>query len=185
MEHLFRKIIIRQRFSDNHMSINARVEAILYASEEPISASDISVIINEPKDEVIKAIREINRNYRKYGSALEIRRSGIRYKIQLNPEYSSIVAPVSKKEIGPIELKVLGYVAANPGCIKGDVIRKFGEKSRGPISNVIERKFVSSRKFRNTELLTPTREFYRYFNISPKGLQSKSNLAKSTGEQDE
>ena len=55
MEHLFRKIIIRQRFSDDHMSINARVEAILYASEEPISASDISVIINVPKDEVIKA----------------------------------------------------------------------------------------------------------------------------------
>lgn len=167
------------------MTINARVEAILYASEEPISASDISVIINEPKEEVIKAIREINRNYRKNGSALEIRRTGIRYKLQLNPEYGNIVAPVSKREIGPLELKVLGYIAANPGCIKGDVIRKFGEKSRGSISYAIERKFVSSRKFRNTELLTPTREFYRYFNISPKGLQSKTNEVSRGGETDE
>jgi Predicted transcriptional regulator containing the HTH domain len=164
------------------MSINARVEAILYASEEPISASDISVIINEPKEEVLKAIKEITRNYRKSGSALEIKRTGIRYKIQLNPEYSSIVAPVSRREISPLELKVLGYIAANPGCIRGDVVRKFGEKSREPLAMAIERKFVSSRKFRNTELLTPTREFYRYFNISPKGLQTKAQDKALDGE---
>ena len=156
------------------MSINGKVEAVLYASEEPISASDIAVVINEPKEEVLKAIRDLSRNYRKNGSALEIRRTGIRYKIQLNREYSSTVASVSRREIGPLELKVLGFVAANPGCKRGDVIRKYGEKGRDSIESAVSRKFITSRKFRNTEILAPTREFFRYFNISPGELPKRT-----------
>lgn len=165
------------------MSVISKVEAVLYASDEPISASDISVVINEPKEEVVKAIRDLIKTYRKNGSALVIRRMGIRYKMQLSPEYSSIVTPVSTREIAQLDLKILGFIAANKECKLGDIGRKFGEKGREALNGLISRKFIRTRKFRNTELLSPTKEFYRYFNVSEKKLDSlKTQVNGSAGE---
>lgn len=165
------------------MSINSKVEAVLYASDEPISAADISVVINESKEDVVRAIKEITKSYRKIGSALVIRRTGIRYKMQLAPEFSGVVTPVSTREIAQLDLRILGFIAANKDCKLGDISKKFGDKGREALDGLISRKFIRARKFRNTELLSPTKEFYRYFNVSEKKLDSLTkNKEESPGE---
>lgn len=162
------------------MGLEEKVEAILYASENPLSVSDLATVLGENKDDVMKALRRLIRDYRKRETSLDIVRTGIRYKMQLKNEFSDLVTPVSKREISNLELRILGFVAANSQCIRGDVIQHFGERARSPLEGLVHRKFLSSRKYRNTELYAVTREFYRYFNIGKRDLAGR---VKSMGEE--
>lgn len=158
------------------MSVNLdeKVEAILYASENPMSISDIAMVLGESKDDVIKSIKALIRDYRKRKTSLDIVRTGIRYKMQLKNEFSDIVTPVSKREVSNLELKILGFVAANADCLRGDIISHFGDRSRDPLQELVHRKFLNARKYRNTELYSVTKEFYRYFNIDKKELEKRT-----------
>ncbi len=151
------------------------VEAVLYATENPLSASDIASVLGKGKEEVVRAIKGLTRDYRDRATSLTIVRVGIRYKMQLKNEFSEIVVPVSKREINNTELRILGFVAANAGCKRGDVVQRFGESSRKALENLINRKFLSPEKYRNTEIYSVTKEFYRYFNIGKKELEAKVN----------
>lgn len=155
------------------MSLEEKVEAILYASENPLSVSDLATVLGENKDSVMKALRALIRDYRKRTTSLDIVRTGIRYKMQLKNEFSDLVTPVSKREISNLELRILGFVAANSQCLRGDVIQHFGERARTPLEGLVHRKFLNAHKYRNTEQYTVTREFYRYFNIGKKDLESR------------
>ncbi len=155
------------------MSLEEKVEAILYASENPLSIADIATVLSENKDEVMKALKALIKDYRKRPTSLDIVRNGIRYKMQLKNEFSDLVTPVSKREISNLELRILGFVAANPQCMRGDIVQHFGDRGRAPLEGLVHRKFLSARKYRNTELYSVTREFYRYFNINKSELESK------------
>lgn len=157
------------------MSLEEKVEAILYASENPLSIADIATVLGENRDEVMKALKALLKDYRKRQTSLDIVRSGIRYKMQLKNEFSEIVTPVSKREISNLELKILGFVAANSQCMRGDIVQHFGDRSRSPLEVLVHRKFLSAKKYRNTELYSVTREFYRYFNINKNELSAKVN----------
>jgi segregation and condensation protein B len=162
------------------MSLEEKVEAILYASENPLSVADIATVLNENKDEVMKALRALTKNYKKRPTSLDIVRTGIRYKMQLKNEFSDLVTPVSKREISNLELKILGFVAANPQCMRGDIVQHFGDRSRSPLEGLVHRKFLNAKKYRNTELYSVTREFYRYFNINKSELESRVKNSEET-----
>ena len=149
------------------------VEAVLYATENPLSAGDIASVLGEGKEEVARAIKGLTKDYRDRATSLTIARVGIRYKMQLKNEFSEIVTPVSKREISNPELRILGFVAANAGCKRGDIVQRFGESSRKALDDLINRKFLSPEKYRNTEIYGVTKEFYRYFNIGKKELEAK------------
>jgi chromosome segregation and condensation protein ScpB len=163
------------------MDVVRKVEAVLYASESPMSAGDISSVIGEPREEVIKAIKKLARDYSARETCLAVARSGIRYKLQLRNEYSDIVAPVSRMEIDQVQVKILGFVAANPGALRGQIIQKYGERSRPLIHDLVKRKLLSEKRYRNTEAFDVTREFYRYFNIDRGELVSR--IRKTEGEE--
>lgn len=155
------------------MSLEEKVEAILYASENPLSVADIATVLREDKDGVMKALKTLIRDYKKRATSLDIVRTGIRYKLQLKNEFSDIVTPVSKREVTNLELRILGFVAANSECLRGDIVGHFGERSRTPLEGLVHRKFLNAKKYRNTEQYSVTKEFYRYFNIGKKDLQSR------------
>lgn len=162
------------------MDLVQKVEAVLYASESPLSAGDIASLLGEDKDNVVKAIKSITRDYGKRETCLSVVRTGIRYKLQLKNEFTDLVAPVSRREIDQIQLKILGFVAANPGCVRGDIVQRFGERSKQLIQDLVKRKLLSEKKYRNTEIYDVTKEFYRYFNIKKNDLEMK--LREMTGE---
>ncbi len=162
------------------MSLEEKVEAILYASENPLSVADIATVLNENKDEVMKAVKALIKSYRKRPTSLVIVRTGIRYKMQLKNEFSDIVTPVSKREISNLELKILGFVAANPQCMRGDIVQHFGDRSRTPLEGLVHRKFLNAKKYRNTELYSVTKEFYRYFNINKSELEDRVKNSEET-----
>lgn len=161
------------------MELGEKIEAVLYASENPLSADDIAFALREDRIAVANALKKLIRDYKSRKTSLCIVRTGIRYKLQLKNEFSDIVIPVAKREMDSTEVEILGFVAANKGCKRGDIIQKFGERSRETLQRLKSRKFLSAKKYRNTELFSVTKEFFHYFNIDRKSLDRLAFSGKS------
>ncbi|HLH86515.1 MAG TPA: SMC-Scp complex subunit ScpB [Thermoplasmataceae archaeon] len=153
------------------MNLLSKIEAVLYASESALSVNDIASVLGEDPALVSKELKRLIREYSRRDSALQIARTGITYKIQLRKEFVPVVSPVSKKEFDRLDLEILGFIAANDGCIRGDIINRYGEKARPHIEVLKSRKFISIKKYRNTEKFSVTKEFFRYFSITPEKLK--------------
>lgn len=165
------------------MDIKPRVEALLYATDSPISISDMSIMLSADKDAVIKALKKLTREYNSMGSALEITRNGFRYKLQLRKQYIQDVRSVSSREFSAEELQTLGFIAMNPDAKKGDVKANTGSRYQEYVDILKKKGMIYSRKYRNTELYNVTKKFYEYFDIS-KG-ELKSLLKKSVDGQED
>ena len=153
------------------MDLRARIEAILYASEHPVSISDMAQILNEDQNLVTKELRKLSRSLDERNSALYVKRSGIRYKIQLRKEYLETVIPVAEPEFRSEELLIITYIAAHPNCKRGDLRTNFGEDYGEAVEKFSKLGLISSEKYRNTDLYRITKKFYSYFNISENDIQ--------------
>ncbi len=154
------------------MDIKPRVEALLYATETPISISDMALMLSSNKDLVMKALKKLTREYNSNNSALEIMRNGFRYKLQLRKEYVQDVQSVSEREFSSTELQTLGYIAANSDTKKGDLKLAVGWRYMEQVESLKRKGMIYSRKYRNTELYNVTKKFYEYFDISKGKLHS-------------
>lgn len=154
------------------MDIKLRVEAILYATRDPLSISDISSILSEDREIVAKTIRRLMKEYGKRETALRIAKSGIRYSIQLKEEFIPDVSPVMERELTNDELKTLGFVAANPNCKKGDLKLNVGLRTDEVIETLKRKRLIFGRRYRNTEIYNVTKKFFSYFSLDKKRLQA-------------
>lgn len=157
------------------MDLKSSVEALLYASKDPVSISDMAIILKEDKEAVSKAVRSLISDYRKRKSALKIARLGIRYKMELREEYHDIALPVAEPEYSQREMAILGFIASNPDVRRGILRDFFGEKYMEPVARLRRDGFIKSEKYRNTELYTVTKKFFKHFNISKEQIENISD----------
>ncbi len=157
------------------MDLKSSIEAILYASKEPVSLNDISIILKEGKDAVAKALRSLISDYRKRNGALRITRTGIRYKMQLRDEFYDIALPVAEPEFSQKEVSILGFIASNPEVRRGLLRDYFGEKYAEPVQRLKRAGMIKSEKYRNTELYSVTKKFYKHFNVSREQIENISD----------
>ena len=149
------------------MTMNPKlmVEAVLYASDKPLSIRDISRVISLPAKEVSSEMRKLVRDYGKGDASMTIVRIGNRYRMQLRDEYLDIVNAVSEPELTRLELSIMGFIASHPSCKKGELREKFGEKYISSLETLKSKKLVHGTKYRNTEILTTGKRFFEYFGI--------------------
>ncbi len=163
------------------MEVRNKIEALLYASETPLSSAELAQIIGVDSAEVYRELRKLSKTYDSIYSALEIRKNGNRYKLQLREEFLDLVIPVSQPEFRNDELMLLGFVAAHPSCKRGDLRVNFGPDFDATVDKFIKRGFLSTERYRNTELFTVTKKFYRYFNITNRQVEDYLKNADGSG----
>jgi|YelNatPaOPRAMG01_1025707.scaffolds.fasta_scaffold01589_8 chromosome segregation and condensation protein ScpB len=148
------------------MNLKLAVEALLFASQEPMSVGDMSIPLNEDKDAVSKALRSLMKDYSSRETALRIAKIGIRYKMEVKEEYVEIVEPVSMPEFPKEAQELLSMVITSDGLLRGEVTKRFGESTERILSDLKKRKIIVSEKYRNTEIFRIGKNFYKYFKVS-------------------
>lgn len=157
------------------MDLKSSVEALLYASKDPISVADMAVMLQEDRESIGKALRSLINEYRKRDTALKVARSGIRYKIELREEYHDIALPVAEPEFSQKEMAVLGFIASNPDARRGLLRDYFGEKYMDQVTRLRKEGLIRGEKWRNTELFSVTKKFYKHFNVSKEQIENISD----------
>ncbi len=153
------------------MNLTAKIEAILYASENPISVLFISEILGEDKANVSRELHKLVKAYNSRDTSLTITRIGKNYKIELKKEYNDVVVPVSQPEFSPSELEVITYIASREKCMKSDLRKRFGNRFQEPVDKFRKAHLIMARHEGRAEIFSVTRRFYSYFGITPKEIE--------------
>ena len=148
------------------MDTKLAVEALLFASKEPLSVSDMAIAIKEEKDEVSKALRSLIKDYSGRNTALKISKFGIRYRMEVKDDFVNFAVTVSEPEFPKEAQEILSMILRNGGAMKGEIKKTFGDESEKILMELKHKRIITSEKYRNTEVYNVGKNFYRYFEVS-------------------
>jgi segregation and condensation protein B len=125
---------------------SALVEAILFASGEPVRPADVAAAFGTDAGLVRDAIEDLARSYEERGSGLEIRQSGGGYRIYTRGELASDVGHfASSARIGKLSraaLETLAIIAYRQPVTRGEITRVRGVNVESVLRTLQERGLV-------------------------------------------
>jgi segregation and condensation protein B len=125
----------------------ALIEAILFATPEPIRAHDIAGAFGVSTDEVVGAVDALRRSYEERASGLEVRRIGDAYRIYTRAEHADAVGHfANRSKVGRLSrpaLETLSIVAYRQPVTRGEISRIRGVNVDSVLQTLTERGLVS------------------------------------------
>ena len=122
------------------------IEALLFASGEPISLDRLSEASGIEPETVVKLIDRLDRKYNVSDSAIRVLRLENSYQLSTREEYAPYIkrAMENKRQarLSPAALEVLAVVAYNQPVTKAFVEQVRGTDSSGVINTLVERELL-------------------------------------------
>ncbi|MGA8542551.1 MAG: SMC-Scp complex subunit ScpB [Thermoplasmata archaeon] len=144
-----------------------QVEAVLFAAGKPLSVKEITGALGlADYRPVMKAVRTLEQTYEHRQSALEVRRVGDRYALQLEEHYVPTVHAVTPVEMAPRTLKTLTLVAYHQPMLQSILVRMVGDSAYEEVQHLRGLGLVHTEPKASTLELTTTRRFAEYFGIA-------------------
>lgn len=144
-----------------------RVEALLFASGKPLSVKEISSALGSDDYRPVQAaVRTLEQTYAHRQSALEVRRVGDRYALQLQETYVPTVHSVTPVEMAPRTVKALTLIAYHQPLLQSVLVRMIGDVAYEEVQHLRGMGLVRTEPKGSTLELTTTRRFAEYFGIA-------------------
>jgi len=142
------------------------VEAVLFAAGKPLSSRELATALglDDPRP-VQKAVRTLEETYQHRQSALEVRRVGDRYALQLQERFVPTVHAVTPVEMAPRTLKALTLIAYHQPILQSVLVRMIGEVAYEEVQHLRGLGLVRTEPKGSTLELSTTRRFAEYFGI--------------------
>ena len=144
------------------MSLKAKVEAVIYAAEEPVTLEQIVALVKqsgiaeegslsdaEIKSRVRGAVDELAAEYAANDRAIEIRQIAGGYRMATKPEHHDLVRNFAKSLKPPIRLSLpaletLAVIAYKQPVTVPEISEIRGVDSSGVISTLLDRKLITT-----------------------------------------
>ncbi|EQD66763.1 chromosome segregation and condensation protein, ScpB [mine drainage metagenome] len=144
-----------------------RVEALLFAAGKPLGVKEITQALGVDDYRPIQAaVRILQENYAHRQSALEVRRVGDRYALQLREEWVSTVHSVTPVEMAPRTLRTLTLIAYHQPIFQSALVRMVGDSAYEEVQRLRGMNLIRTEPSGATLELTTTRRFAEYFGIA-------------------
>ena len=140
------------------MSTKAKVEAIIYAAETPITLDQIVELVQDPesnangtqlRNDVLLAIGELKAEYAVDAHGIEIREVAGGYRMSTKPEQHEVVRSFAKSLKPPIRLSLpaletLAVIAYKQPITVPEISEIRGVDSSGVIATLLDRKLITT-----------------------------------------
>jgi len=143
------------------MSLKAQLEAIIYATEAPITTEQLTQLVKdsviadgaaddaEVKSRVRAALEELVADYDSPNHGIEIRQVAGGYRMSTKPEQHEVVRSFAKSLKPPIRLSLpaletLAVIAYKQPCTVPEISEIRGVDSGGVIATLLERKLITT-----------------------------------------
>lgn len=154
--------------------LRAVVEAVIYVTDEPLSADQIATALQQPAARIGQVLEELTAEYSKPERGLTIREVAGGYKISTKPEHHEAVRAFVKNLKPPLKLSLaaletLALIAYKQPITAPEVMEVRGVQGAGVIKTLIDRKLIATAG-RKTVLGKPilyktTKEFLVQFGL--------------------
>jgi segregation and condensation protein B len=143
------------------MSLKAKLEAIIYAAEMPITLDQIAELVKEPladgeardegepRSQVRAALEELSADYAGESHGIEIRQVAGGYRMSTKPEHHDVVRAFAKSLKPPIRLSLpaletLAVIAYKQPVTVPEISEIRGVDSSGVIATLLDRKLITT-----------------------------------------
>jgi len=144
-----------------------RVEAVLFAAGKPLSVKELTETLNASDFRPIqRAIKKLQRAYDQRQTALEVRRVGDRFALQLREAFVPAAHAVTPVDMAPRTLKALTLIAYHQPLVQSRLVRMLGETAYEEVQRLRDAGLVHGEPKGSTIELTTTRAFAEQFGIA-------------------
>jgi segregation and condensation protein B len=135
--------------SEDETRIKAVLEAVVYITEEPLSAAQIAVALGQPVELIGKLLTELSAEYEKPEHGLTIREVAGGYKMATKPEHHEAVRAFVKGlkpalKLSLAALETLAVIAYKQPVTAPEVIEIRGVQGGGVLKTLLERKLIAA-----------------------------------------
>jgi segregation and condensation protein B len=138
--------VIEDAHEDAHL--RAILEAIVYITDEPLSAQQIASALGRPLDRVKRLLDELAVEYARAEHGLSVREVAGGYKMATKPEHHEAVRAFVKKltpplKLSPAALETLAVVAYKQPVTAPEIIEIRGVQGAGVLKTLLDRKLIA------------------------------------------
>lgn len=124
------------------------IEALLFASDTPLSINKLKAVLDELSDDKIKGLVEaLNRKYEENNQSFTIREIAGGYQMYTRPEYAPWINQLyslkKAQRLSHAGLETLAIIAYRQPVVKSTIDQIRGVDSGGVIHTLLERKFIT------------------------------------------
>jgi len=143
------------------------IEAALFMSSKPLEISDLARISGIGAIGFVESqIKQLQEEYNKSGSALQIVCEEGKYLMRVRSDYERKVSDLAKEaEISRGALKTLALIAKNDGIKQSKVVEMVGTTVYDHVKELVEKEFITAEKQGRTKMLRTTKRFKEYFSV--------------------
>jgi len=154
--------------------LRAVVEAVIYVTDEPLTADQIATALQQPAAKIGRVLEELTAEYNKPEHGLTIREVAGGYKMSTKPEHHEAIHAFVKNLKPPLKLSLaaletLALIAYKQPITAPEVMEVRGVQGAGVLKTLIDRKLVvtAGRKavLGKPILYKTTREFLVQFGL--------------------
>jgi segregation and condensation protein B len=154
--------------------LKAVVEAVIYVTDEPLSADQIATALKQPAARIGQLLAELTEEYNQPGHGLSIREVAGGYKMSTKPEHHEAIRAFVKNLKPPLKLSLaaletLALIAYKQPITAPEVMEVRGVQGAGVIKTLLDRKLIATAGRKNVLgkpiLYKTTKEFLVQFGL--------------------
>jgi len=155
--------------------LKAMLEAIVYVTDEPLSAQQIAAALGHPLDKVKRLLDELVEEFAKPEHGLSLREIAGGYKMATKPEHHEAVRAFVKKLTPPLKLSLaaletLAVIAYKQPVTAPEIMDIRGVQGAGVLKTLLDRKLITESGRKNVVgkpiLYKTTKEFMVQFGLN-------------------
>jgi segregation and condensation protein B len=129
--------------------LRAVVEAVIYVTDEPLTADQIATALEQPAAKVGRVLEELAAEYNKSEHGLTIREVAGGYKMSTKPEHHEAIRAFVKNLKPPLKLSLpaletLALIAYKQPITAPEVMEVRGVQGAGVLKTLIDRKLIAT-----------------------------------------
>lgn len=153
--------------------IRGAVEAVLFVSDEPVSAARIARVLDEPEEAVASALESLSSEFADQERGFQLREVAGGWRLFTHPAYheriESYVLSWDARKLSQAALEALAVIAYHQPVTRGSVNAVRGVNSEGVMSSLVDKGLVREsgrdRNQGNAILYVTTRTFLEKFGL--------------------
>ena len=142
------------------------VESVLFSAGHPVSLKEIREATGLSSQKIRSILKRLMNEYdTARDTAMEIVKAGDKYVMQVKAAFTEPSELIAEPELTSDVLKTLSLIAFHQPVKQSNLRRLAGEKIYEHVDILSEMKLVHTKKHRQTEMITLTKQFPEYFGL--------------------
>jgi len=155
-----------------HLSLPARLEAILYLKGRPVSLAELAAIAGIEKEEAELALITLMTDYAHRDTALEIHQEGQSFSLQLRESLGDLVQSLLPVDLSTAALRTLATIALKKRILQSELVDLRGSGAYDHIRELLSQDFIERRRQSDgrSYWLSLSEKFHRTFSVQGEAL---------------